>query len=740
MTNSTVAREPALETVYWQAIQRACATIAPAWPLDRQIAVNPWWELRDVPMKEVSARFAALAGVRCVPMDEEHDGAPPVHWLTVSELIDGLDDNRYRVAWQDELVWQISQFMAEHDASHASPACSADDLYRRWREVASGDIGLSLAMGERNLHKAFGDLPDTVEELFARAIDELAIDGYCLEDVALAALLSVNGWASRLAWLRWEAGLAGKKQDLLPALLAIRLGWELVLWRLYADRYPLMFRALENRWKQQQEHLPRMVRDHGRHQQRAWQRLERAEHAWREPLLDALRSRRQVMDNPAPGTEPVLQVVCCIDVRSERMRRALEAQHPGIRTTGFAGFFGLPLQSMTADGRHGHPHLPGLLAPGLTVVAESSDRKAHGGPVHAAATAAPSMFGAVEAGGLAGAWSLLRTALGRNVSDSARRAASSATRYRLLRDDRPLTAAERADLAGGVLGAMGLTDGFAPTVLLTGHGSSSCNNPQAAALDCGACGGQSGALNVRVLADLLNDAEVRGHMAEHHGIAIPDQTRFVPALHDTTTDRVEVLAGEALSAQQQAWLEAAGDATREERKLRQGIEGDPARRATDASQVRPEWGLAGNAGFIIAPRALTRGMDLDGRCFLNDYDAGADPAGSRLEAILTGPMVVTNWINLQYYASTVDNAQYGSGNKVLHNVVRGNPGVFEGHGGDLRQGLSIQSLYDGDRAMHEPLRLLVVIDAPRERVQAILDRHPALMSLVDNGWVALEFL
>jgi len=740
MINAPAVEQPRMDSTRWQAVQRACGAIAPAWPLDRQIAVNPWWEMRDTPMQTISARLAALAGVCCVPLDPARDGEAPSLWMTVSELIDRMDDNRHRIAWQDELVWQISQFMAEHDSRNAAPQWSADALYRRWREVAAGDIGLSLAMGESGLHRLFGELPDSAEALLAQVSDELAIRDDCLEDVALAALLSVNGWAARLAWLHWEARLAGREHDLLPGLMALRLGWELVLWRLYAQRHAGLFHALGQRWQEQQGCLSRMVRDHARHQAPAWQRLEQAEAAWRAPLLTALRARRDdSVAHDAIGT-PLMQVVCCIDVRSERLRRALEAQHPGIRTSGFAGFFGLPLQARTDDGRPGHPHLPGLLAPTLTVAAAGNGSGRDASPLHAASTAAPSMFGAVEAAGLAGAWSLLRAALGRSGRDEARRQPASATRYHLYRGENRLDAAAEAELAAGVLTAMGLTTDLAPTVLLTGHSSSSCNNPQAAALDCGACGGQSGALNVQVLAGLLNDPAVRHHLRDEHDIVVPDRTGFVAAVHDTTTDHIEVLDPAGVSERESRWLTAASEATRRERAQRLGLKGDLARRATDASQVRPEWGLAGNAAFIIAPRALTRGMDLDGRCFLHDYDAERDADGGLLEAILAGPAVVTNWINLQYYASMVDNRQYGSGNKVLHNVVRGNPGVFEGHGGDLRHGLALQSLYDGQRAMHEPLRLLLVIDAPRERVEAILGRHPELRALVDNGWLALECL
>jgi uncharacterized protein YbcC (UPF0753/DUF2309 family) len=161
------------------------------------------------------------------------------------------------------------------------------------------------------------------------------------------------------------------------------------------------------------------------------------------------------------------------------------------------------------------------------------------------------------------------------------------------------------------------------------------------------------------------------------------------------------------------------------------------RRANDGAQTRPEWGLAGNAAFLIAPRARSRGTFLDGRSFLHDYDAAQDADGSVLELLMTAPMLVTHWINWQYHASTCDPLHLGSGNKVLHNVVGGHIGVFEGNGGDLRIGLSHQSLHDGKRWMHEPLRLTVVIDASAQAIEAVIRKHAALQRLLANGWLYL---
>jgi len=228
---------------------------------------------------------------------------------------------------------------------------------------------------------------------------------------------------------------------------------------------------------------------------------------------------------------------------------------------------------------------------------------------------------------------------------------------------------------------------------------------------------------------------------------------FLPALHDTTTDRVEILGGldnpnldSSLVSELQAALDKAANLTRLERMLR--LEPDLREPETVArnmehrgrywSQVRPEWALAGNAAFIAAPRWRTREMNLSGRAFLHDYDVEKDPDFGVLTLIMTAPLVVANWINLQYYGSIVDNQRQGCGNKVLHNVVGGTIGVLEGNGGDLRIGLSEQSLRDSNSELqHDPLRLTAFIEAPTDVMDRIIASNEALGRLVNNRWLTV---
>jgi uncharacterized protein YbcC (UPF0753/DUF2309 family) len=782
------------------AVEQACRRIAPSWPLDRFLAVNPYWGHLDTGLGRAAAELGVLSGAGLLTpralhreawrdgrLGREHieaairaegadcsadeliellaqDDPPPPRPLP---LLTGLADARRRPGepqpWADLVVQQISQHCAAFfDASQRSWAlCGDDGLYGSWRRLLPADRGLPLRAGRAATAARAAALPATAQDCIGHCSAALGLEPEQRAPYYTALLGSVRGWAAFCAQLRWQAGLGGGRDDRIVELLAIRLAWEVLLAEdqdLGAELPAWRARLAGFESEVARRHAvlgPDLLL------QRA------AEIAFQMPLAEGLRAAwwRQ-----APHVEAAVQAVFCIDVRSERFRRALEvASDDFVQTRGFAGFFGLSLEFSPLGTCALRPQLPGLLAPtaaateaaadGASTAALAARRQAalgRGARWAGFRAAATSAFTFVEACGLLHGFGLLRRSLGR-FAPAPTRAGEAGLGAGDRRRLRPAWVGseleERIDLAARVLRSMGLCSGFARLVLLAGHGSSSTNNPHAAGLDCGACGGQTGEVNARLLALLLDEPEVRAGLARR-GIEIPESTQFVAGLHDTTTDELELFDLDRLPESHagdlrrlRGWLTEAGIRTRAERAPDLGLGALAGRpdalaralraRARDWAQVRPEWGLADNAAFVVAPRRRTLHLDLGGRVFLHDYAWETDQDFATLRLILTAPMLVTNWINLQYLASTVDNRSFGSGNKVLHNVVGGRIGVFEGNGGDLRIGLPLQSLHDGTRWRHTPLRLSVFVEAPRDAIDGVIGSHEVVRQLVDHGWLHL---
>jgi Uncharacterized protein conserved in bacteria, COG3002 len=310
------------------------------------------------------------------------------------------------------------------------------------------------------------------------------------------------------------------------------------------------------------------------------------------------------------------------------------------------------------------------------------------------------------------------------------------------------TREEQAFLISTALKSIGLTKDFAPIVFVLGHESRSENNPYESALDCGACGGASGIYNARVFCVMANDPEVRQIMAQKHGLEIPSNTVFVPGIHNTTTDEILLCDLEFLPANYLPLLEnikkdfeRARELTLIERgqSLNAKKPEEVYRKAYDWSEVRPEWGLSGNYAFIIGRRDLTSSANLMGRVFLHSYDYRVDKKGFLLENILAGPAVVGQWINSEYYFSTVDNEVYGSGSKVYHNVV-GRIGVMTGNYSDLRTGLPAQTVLKEGKPFHVPVRYTLFIEAPFELAKRAINKIRKIRELMQNEWINVIIL
>ena len=799
------------------AIDRTTHAVAPVWPLETFVAVNPFHGLADQTVAEAAYRVARSAGARMtmprrfyldaiatgrialahvaealaeararghieLPAEAKalvkglRDGeqpALPTLIPTVADVVSELTGNDWNHILTERIGAWAATYFDKGQASWRSP-WKRQPPYEAFRAEASIDATPEV-LGARGFRAAIQKLPDDAPSAALTAISRLGVPEAALESYLQRLLASIGGWAAYARQRVWDRELHGEVDTTLEQVLSIRLAWEVALLDAFASL------GAEKAWSRARAGLSdaRADSDPSREALRVDLVLQAAyEKGWQETLLGKLASRAKETTTHHREERPKVQASFCIDVRSEVFRRALEEADPTCETIGFAGFFGFPVEYVPLGQVHGGAQLPVLLT-SKGVVVESVVSATGAGSARAASsrlldrrarnawksfkTSAIACFGFVGPVGLAYLPKLLTDSLGltRTVPHPSHDGVDAHTPlgpdlspHMLGERQVGLTEDQRIAMAEGLLRGMSLTSGFARLVMLAGHGSTTVNNPHAAGLDCGACGGHTGEANARIAAMVLNEPSVRKALAAK-GIDVPSDTVFLGCLHDTTTDLVTIFDRHAVPASHaedlkrlDARLAAAGVGAR---RLRAPLLGeDPAdasadsrilSRSRDWAQVRPEWGLAGCAAFVVAPRHRTAGVDLGGRSFLHSYDWREDERAGFpvLELVMTAPMVVGSWISLQYYASTVDNRVYGCGNKVLHNVV-GTIGVLEGNGGDLRVGLPWQSVHDGERLVHEPMRLNVVIEAPIAAMNAIIAKHALVRTLLDNGWLHLYAL
>jgi uncharacterized protein YbcC (UPF0753/DUF2309 family) len=783
-------------------------TVAPLWPLKDFVAVNPYLGLSKKRFLDAGKLLQHVYGGETLPTSEHFreslDGGAinrqdvelaltrcrfeyPSFYadLTVDEILDFLDDNRldktnasepqriltvaeqvdrlYGTSWATPFIREISRLCAAHfdegQAIWPSPWKNLS-LYDAWRESSRYCCRLEK-LGLRGFGRYVAALPSTPQQAIAAALSRLRVPKHAWGEFLLCQLFSIPGWSSYVKCQSQTKGQAGKSHDDLIGLLAIRLTYDCSLTALTSKHdvsLPGHYDQRHLSWTFSETNTPT------KYWRARYALLTAAEIAHERQLCSTLQERKPSSQNAAANIKA--QMVFCIDVRSERIRRSLEKASDCIETFGFAGFFGIAMEYVPLGADSGSAQCPVLLNPNIKVheTIRGSDSTTLQRTTEQRRTirlnrrlwksfqsSAASCFSFVESLGLlylkklvgctfahrppvetakfdgvsAGAWDRL----GPNANESIDHANDSM---------------RQIDLAHSLLRNLGLTTDFARLVVFCGHGSETSNNPYQASLDCGACGGHSGEPNARFAAALLNNQSVRRGLLER-GISIPGETWFLAAVHNTTIDEICFFDADAVPpshasdlADLRRWALDAAIQTRKERTHLLGASSpdDLVIRSTDWSEVRPEWGLAGNAAFIVAPRSRTLGRNLEGRTFLHSYDYLKDPEFETLELIMTAPMVVTNWINLQYYASTVDNHAFGAGNKVIHNVV-GRLGIVEGNEGDLKTGLPWQSIHDGTKFQHEPLRLLVIIEAPCRAIDKILTRHPGIQDLAANGWLRL---
>lgn len=718
-----------------KALENAAKIIPNVWPLQTFIATNPLHGMEFLKFDDA----VALADKFFIENQygEEKN-------CKESDLINLV--NRELIKW-------CHAFLDEGQATIVMPG-KEKGFYQAW---------VSLLPFDKNLFGKSSQKPDWISLLPSKAekalvfcLNKLGISSDEWEDYLRGLLSHLPGWAG---YIKWKSIWPNKKTDPKnPITLFDFLAVRLVMTCLMSERQPVKSFNKEYFVKKSNRHLN-------------LEKIKAAEDAYRESLLKAILPTVKKIGQTQRADA---QLIFCIDVRSEPMRKEIESQG-NYETFGFAGFFGLPVCLHDYHNGKARQSCPVLLKSQHDVYEQPSERCRH--LIHRANRgrkifdmmrsfyqdlkynfATP--FALVETLGLwCGLWMGMRTlapCLSANLKKQFRKwLMPNLMTEPIIQSDSEqggISLRDQVFYAESALNMIGLRENFAKLLVLCGHGSATENNPYASALDCGACGGNHGGPNAKILAAILNNPDVRTCLKQK-GIEIPDDTLCIAAEHNTTTDEVTIYvetakneSHEKLLEQLKADLAKASHANSKKRYL-QFDSSTPSfaknqilKRSSDWAELRPEWGLARNAGFIVGPRSLTKHLDLQGRCFLHSYDWTKDQSGKSLETILTAPMVVAEWINMQYFFSTIDNVTYGSGSKLTHNVV-GKFGIMQGNASDLMHGLPLQSVNSADnQKYHEPIRLQVVIYAPRAMVESVIGKHEILKTLFFNNWVGLVLI
>lgn len=658
-------------------------------------------------------------------------------------------------------------------------------LFSAWKRLVKHDPALTKSQRLR-----LKNLPSHPEALIKVVLSKLQINEEQTQTYLENHLLSLPGWAGMILW---EEENNTHVDSLLLSYLAIRLGME---WSLVEPYLPVSQPDTRSsiqiedcilswlRWGgislkewsmlnsyEQKQYIMFATQFNQRECRKlsleAWEAT--YNHQMKEMIVP-----QQVEQQQNEHTQ--VQMAFCIDVRSEPFRRQIEHAGP-FETIGIAGFFGLPIEKCELGNHHSHPSLPIMNQPlhkikEYTLKREPTAFQQRKHTLESVTytfkkmkqNALPSLL----LPELSGPWLTLqmfsRSFMPKHAGHLMRKFYA---RWLHKPDDTTLTLNHKHHYEDGLpvgfteeekvtytrdaLRLMDLTSNFAPLVVFCGHGSHSANNPYAAALDCGACGGAASGFNAKVLAQLCNLPEVRYGLAQE-GIVIPESTVFTAAEHMTSVDDLHWIYVPKLNEAAQSSFEMIKAAmpaisySANKKRLATLPHNTSSRKhpvsevhnlTNDWSEVRPEWGLAKNAAFVIGQRELTKNSDLQGRVFLHNYDWQHDKDGNILATIISGPATVAQWINLQYYASTVAPHYYGSGSKATQTVTSG-IGVMQGNASDLMTGLPWQSVMSSDNKMyHSPIRLLVVVQAPQQMVAQILEENQAFQQKVKNGWIRL---
>jgi uncharacterized protein len=452
------------------------------------------------------------------------------------------------------------------------------------------------------------------------------------------------------------------------------------------------------------------------------------------------------------------QAMFCIDDRECSIRRYVEKEDANAETFGTAGFFGVEFFYQPIDGKSYTKLCPAPVTPKYLIKEVGEGKKRDKEP-HMSKHSHTMVPGWIISQTL-GFWAAFKLFL--NIFRPTMTPATSAS-FRHLDKNADLTIEnknpndienglqvgftieEMANRVEALLKSIGLVNEFAPLVYAVGHGATSVNNTHYAGYDCGACSGRPGSVNAKVISFMANHPKVREILSER-GIQIPVKTQFLGGIHDTTRDEIVFYDEHLLSPEHLEKHKAnlkvfntALDFNAKERSRRfdtvntksnlKNVHESIKRRSVSLFEPRPELNHATNALCVVGRRTLSKGLFLDRRSFMNSFDYKVDPEGNYLTGILKAVAPVCGGINLEYYFSRVDNHRLGAGTKLPHNVM-GLIGVSNGVEGDLRPGLPSQMI-----EVHDPVRLMVVVEHYPEIVQKAMKALPETYEWFKNEWV-----
>jgi uncharacterized protein len=500
------------------------------------------------------------------------------------------------------------------------------------------------------------------------------------------------------------------------------------------------------------------------------------EQHFRKRVYTALACHNEVQAAKPRAKTARFQLLFCIDDREESMRRYFEEFGEQFETFGTAGFFAIDAEYAPVNGQSA-PFCPPVMTPTHCVheVATEGSEKVVKFRTSAADLAhrLDDFIGDASRTAIRG-WlvSLLgpiallpwaaKTFIPRLAIATSRASdhliSSEMTELQFLTPGdsiRPAastggyTIAEAVERVQSVLRTIGLVEGFGRLVMIIGHGSLSRNNPYLSAYDCAACGGRPAKMNPRVFALMANMPAVRLGLREQ-GLNIPETTWFVGVFHNTTSDELTIFDQDAIPAEFRDDLATVLDAAQRvrgknalERTRRFALSRAMSEKAAihhvefrthNIAEPLPECGHATNGVCIVGRRWRTRGLFLDRRAFLVSYDNSIDRDVRILESILSAIIPVCMGINLDYFFSTIDNEVYGAGSKLPQNVT-GLIGMMTGSTSDLRIGLPQQMV-----EIHEPVRLVMVIEAKQSDLKVLLDRNAMIRKIMFNRWIIVSTL